>query len=122
MSWCSKIDGQDQYTAREEEESSKDADLSKEQDQCAARKEKEESSKDTRSDLSKKDANCGHAKVAEQAAPDANGAQKAVQVLLENLHHGHAPVDESAPAAINSVLDLLHNHAMLSRAQKTLQN
>ena len=96
--------------------------MSKEQDRCAAREEEEESSEDTRSDSSEEDASCGHAEAAEQAAPDANGAQKAVQVLLENLRRGCAPVDGSAPAAIDSVLDLLHDHAMLSRARETLQN
>jgi hypothetical protein len=72
--------------------------------------------------LSEEDASGGHAEAANQAAPDANGAQRAVQVLLNDLRRGRAPVDDSAPASVDKALDLLRDHAALSRARKRLQS
>jgi hypothetical protein len=72
--------------------------------------------------LSEEDASGGHAEAANKAAPDANGAQRAVQVLLDDLRRGRAPVDDSAPAPVDKALDLLHDHAALSRARKRLQS
>jgi hypothetical protein len=63
----------------------------------------------------------GHAEAEDKAAPDANGTQRVIQTLLENLCHGRAPADESPPAPVDSALDLLRNHAALLRAQKSLQ-
>jgi hypothetical protein len=63
----------------------------------------------------------GHAEAEDQAAPDASGTQRAIQALLDNLHHGRAPVDESPPAPVNKAIDLLHDCAALSRAQERLQ-
>jgi len=57
----------------------------------------------------------GHPKVVVEAAPDANGTQRAIQVLLESLCHGHVPVDEAPPAPVDKALDLLHDRAALSR-------
>lgn len=62
----------------------------------------------------------GHVGAAAKATLNANGTQRAIQVLLENLRHGHAPPDESPPTPANSALDLLYDHAVLSRAQETL--
>ena len=91
--------------------------------QPAAREEEEESSEDTRSDSSsmstEEDASGGHADAANKAA---NAAQRAVQVLLEDLRRGRAPVDDSAPGPDDKALDLLHNHAVLSRARERLQS
>ena len=98
-SWCTEIDGRDQPAPREEEE-----------------KESEEA----RSDLSKEDG--GHTDTEDKAASDANGTQRAIQTLLENLHHGCAPMDGSPPAPVDSALDLLHNRAALLMAQERLQS
>ena len=67
------------------------------------------------------DVSCGHAEATEQAEPDANGIQTAIQVLLENLRRGRAPLDESAPAPFDSALNLLRDHAVLLKARETLQ-
>jgi hypothetical protein len=64
----------------------------------------------------------GHAEEEDKAAPGANGTQRAIQVLLENLRCGRAPVDESPPAPVDSALDLLRDRAALSRARKKLQS
>jgi hypothetical protein len=64
----------------------------------------------------------GRAKAADKAAPDANEAQRAVQVLLENLRRGRAPVDESPPAPVDDALNLLRDRAALSRAREKLQS
>jgi hypothetical protein len=63
----------------------------------------------------------GHAEAEDKAAPDANGTQRAIQTLLENLRRGRAPADESPPAPVDSALDLLHNRAALLRARESLQ-
>ena len=99
--------------AREEEESSED-------ELPVAREEEEESSEDTASDLSNSEEDGGHAEAAVEATPDANGTQRAIQVLLENLRCGRAPADNSAPTPVDSALDLLHDHAALSRARASL--
>jgi hypothetical protein len=65
--------------------------------------------------------NGGHAKAGAQAAPDANGTQGAIQVLLDSLCCGHALVDESLPTSANSALDLLCNCAALLKALKRLR-
>lgn len=41
-------------------------------------------------------------------------------MLPENLCHGRAPADESAPSLIDDSLELLHNDAALSRAKDML--
>ncbi|SRR6266852_4140826 len=96
------------------------------QSQPAAREEEKESSKDIRSNLSnissEKDASGGHTEAANKAASDANGAQRAVQVLLEDLCHRCASVDDSVSALGDKALDLLHNHVVLLRAQERLQS
>jgi hypothetical protein len=51
---------------------------------------------------------------------DASAMQTAIQVLLENLHRGCAPVDESPSAPLDSALDLLHDRAALLRARDKL--
>ena len=63
----------------------------------------------------------GHAEVTDKAASDANGAQRAIQVLLDDLRHGCAPVDGSPPAPIDNALNLLRDHAGLLKAQENLQ-
>jgi len=65
-------------------------------------------------DLNEEDG--GHPEAAVEAAPDANGTQRAIQVLLESLRHGCAPVDKAPPAPVNKAVDLLHDLAALSRA------
>lgn len=55
-----------------------------------------------------------------KATLDANGTQRAIQVLFENLRRGHAPPDEFPPTPADSALDLLHAHAALLRVQETL--
>jgi hypothetical protein len=83
------------------------------QEQRAAREEEEDSSEDT----------CERAEETDnKAAPDANGIQRAVQMLLDDLRRGRAPVDESAPAEIENALDLLRDLAALSRAREVLQS
>lgn len=72
-----------------------------------------------RSYLSKKEE--GHTEATDKAAPDASGAQRAIQVLLDDLHHSHASVDGSPPAPIDNALNLLHDYAELSKAQENLQ-
>jgi hypothetical protein len=62
----------------------------------------------------------GHAEAAVQAALGANEAQRAVQVLLENLCRGRAPADKSPSSPVDSALDLLHDHAALLKAQESL--
>lgn len=62
----------------------------------------------------------GHAKAAVQAAPGANEAQRAVQVLLENLCRGCAPADKSPPSPVDSALDLLRDRAALLKARESL--
>jgi hypothetical protein len=62
----------------------------------------------------------GHAKAAVQAAPGANEAQRAVQVLLENLCHRHALTDKSLPSPVDSALDLLCDRTALLKAQESL--
>jgi hypothetical protein len=62
----------------------------------------------------------GHAKAAVQAAPGANEAQRAVQVLLENLCRGRAPADKSPPSPVDSALDLLRDRAALLKARESL--
>jgi hypothetical protein len=69
-------------------------------------------------DLNEEDG--GHAEEEAQAAPDASGTQGAIQVLLNSLHCGHAPVDKSSPTRVDSALDLLHNHAALLTVHKSL--
>ena len=61
-----------------------------------------------------------HDKAAVEAAPDANETQRAIQVLLENLHHERAPADESTPRLIDDSLELLHDYAVLLRAKDML--
>ena len=68
--------------------------------------------------MSEKDG--GHPEAAVEAVPDASGMQSAIQALLEDLCHGHAPMDESPPAPADSALDLLHDRAVLSRAREEL--
>jgi hypothetical protein len=79
---------------------------------------------DSRSDSSEESASGGHAEAANEEAPDADRtpSQRAVQVLLENLRRGRAPVDESAPAPVDSALDLLRDRVALSRARERLQS
>ena len=103
----SEIDGQNQCAAREEEEESSEDTKSDLGEKHAAREEEEESSKDAESNSSVEDVSCGHAEATEQAEPDANGIQTAIQVLLENLRCGRAPLGESAPAPFGSALNLL---------------
>ena len=64
----------------------------------------------------------GHAKTEDKAAPDANGTQRIIQVLLEDLCYGHAPVDESPSSPVDNALKLLCDHAVLSKAQERLQS
>jgi hypothetical protein len=84
------------------------------------REEEEEDSEDTRSDLSEEDG--GHAEATDKATPDANGIQRAIQVLLEDLRRGRAPLDGSPPAPVDSALNLLRDRAVLSRAREKLQS
>ncbi len=65
-------------------------------------------------DLNEEDG--GHPEAAVEAALDANGTQRAIQVLLESLRRGRAPVDKAPPAPANKAVDLLHDLAALSRA------
>jgi len=58
--------------------------------------------------------------MAGKAAPDANETQRAIQVLLKNLHCGCAPKDESSPTPVDNVLDLLCDQAALSKGQERL--
>jgi len=64
--------------------------------------------------------NGGHPGAAVKAAPHANGTQGTIQALLESLCHGCAPVDKAPPALANNALDLLCNHAALSKARESL--
>ena len=64
----------------------------------------------------------GHAETEDKAALDANGTQRTIQVLLEDLRYGHAPVDESPPSPVDNALKLLHDHAALSKARERLQS
>jgi hypothetical protein len=64
----------------------------------------------------------GHAETEDKAVSDANGTQRAIQTLLENLRRGRASVDESPLAPVDSALDLLRDHAALSRARERLQS
>ena len=63
----------------------------------------------------------GHAETEDKAVLDANGTQRAIQALLENLHHGCAPVDKSPLNLVNGALNLLCNHGALLTAQENLQ-
>jgi hypothetical protein len=72
------------------------------------------------SELSTEDG--GHTEAEDKAAPGANGTQRAIQVLLENLRFRYASEDESPPAPFNNALDLLRDHAALSRARERLQS
>ena len=86
--------------------------------QTAAREEKEEDFENAISVLSEEDD--GHPETAGKAAPDANKTQRAIQVLLKNLHHGCAPGDKSSPTPVNNALDLLCDWAVLSKGQERL--
>ena len=70
--------------------------------------------------MSQSEEDNGHPETAGKAAPDANETQRAIQVLLENLCHGCAPGDKSSPTPVNNALDLLHDRAVLSKAQERL--
>jgi hypothetical protein len=62
----------------------------------------------------------GHPEAAVQATPDANGIQRTIQELLENLHRRRAPADESPITPVDNALKLLGNRAVLLRAQEAL--
>ena len=64
----------------------------------------------------------GHTETEDKAALDANGTQRTIQVLLEDLRYGHAPVDESPPSPVDNALKLLCDHAALSKARERLQS
>jgi hypothetical protein len=67
------------------------------------REEEEESSEDIETNSSEEDASCGRVEATDKAAPDVNGTRDAIQVLLENLRCGRAPVDESAPSGTKPI-------------------
>jgi hypothetical protein len=52
----------------------------------------------------------------------ANGTQSATQALLESLLHRHALADESPLSLVDDTLELLHDHAALSRAWERLMS
>jgi hypothetical protein len=52
----------------------------------------------------------------------ADGPQKAIQMLLENLRCRCALVDKSLPAPSDNALKLLRDHAALSRARERLKS
>lgn len=62
----------------------------------------------------------GHPEAVVKAAPDANGTQRAIQELLENLRRGRAPEDKSPQTPADCALDLLRDRAALSEAQEML--
>ena len=83
-------------------------------------KKKEDSSNDTETELSRKGG--GHVEIEDKAAPDANRTQRTIQMLLKDLHYGHALVDKSPLSPVNNALKLLCDHAALSKAQERLQS
>ena len=62
----------------------------------------------------------GHPKATVKAAPDANGMQQAIAMLLENLGRGRAQMDHAPPVPVDSPLILLRDHVALSSAQEGL--
>ena len=87
------------------------------QDQVAAREEPEEEEES-------EDAACEesgeHNEAAVKAVPGANGTQRALQALLENLCHHCAAERESPINPVDNALALLRDNAALSRAQEKL--
>ena len=61
------------------------------------------------------------AKQQDEAVLSANVLQSATQKLLENLCHGYVSVDKSPLILVDSVLNLLRDHKVLSAAQEKLQ-
>ena len=76
--------------------------------------------KDITSNLSEEDSR--HTKGAVKAVLDASGTQRAIQALLEDLYHGCASADKSVSSPLDNVLELLHNHAILLKAQESLSS
>ena len=91
-----------------------------EREQLAAREEEEGFEPEDTASCSSEDGG-GHANATVKAAPGADGTQRAIQVLLENLRNGHAPEDESTPTPVDSALQLLRDCAALSRAWESLE-
>ena len=56
----------------------------------------------------------------DKATLDGNGTQSTIRELLETLHNGRAPADESPQSPVDRALDLLRNRAALLTAQETL--
>lgn len=64
----------------------------------------------------------GHPGAEVTAAPDANGTQNAIQVLLMNLRCQCAPPSDSPATPVDGALNLLRDRAALSRAQEALSS
>jgi hypothetical protein len=101
---CTEINRRDQPAAREEE------------------KEPEDMASDSSED---DDASGGHTDGAVEAAPTLPSAPRtrtAIQVLFETLRRRCAPEDELPPTPVDHALNLLRDHAALSKALEKLKS